>query len=103
MQKFLSLALLTLFLVSCGKKEEKILVFTRTQTFRHSSIEAGVEAIFKLGKENGIKIDTTSDSGKFTEENLKEYSTLLFLQSTGEFFDPNKKKPGSHLTFNSPF
>lgn len=91
MKKIVALVFLVLFIISCAKKEEKILVFTRTQTFRHQSIEAGVEAILKLGKENGITIDTTSDSGKFTEENLKQYSTLLFLHSTGELFDANQK------------
>ncbi|MBP6448013.1 MAG: ThuA domain-containing protein [Saprospiraceae bacterium] len=91
MNKVIFLFIFCCFLFSCTKKEIKILVFTKTQTFRHQSIEAGVAAIFKLGRDNGITIDTTSDSEKFNEENLKQYSALLFMHSTGELFDAGQK------------
>lgn len=91
MYKFIILSLFLVFQFSCTKKEVKILVFTKTQSFRHASIEPGVQAFLKLGQENGIIVDTTSDSGKFTDENLKKYSSLVFLHSTGELFDAAQK------------
>jgi cytochrome c len=91
MKNIIGFLLVIAFITSCSKKEEKILIFTKTTTFRHKSIEPGVVALLKLAQENGIKADTTSDSGKFTDENLKQYSSLVFLHSTGELFDANQK------------
>ncbi|WP_083488716.1 ThuA domain-containing protein [Pedobacter borealis] len=60
-----------------------MLVFTRTAGFHHASIPAGIKAIVKLGKENNFDVDTTSDAGKITESNLKKYSAVVFLSTTG--------------------
>ncbi|MDP4286122.1 MAG: ThuA domain-containing protein [Bacteroidota bacterium] len=69
---------------SCNKRSgtPKVLVFTKTAGYHHSSIAAGAEAIIKLGKENNFKVDTTSDAEKFTEDNLKQYSAIVFLNTT---------------------
>jgi cytochrome c len=91
MNKLLFCILLGCVLISCSKKEEKILIFTKTQSFRHKSIEPGVVAMLKLASENGITADTTSDVTQFNEKNLRQYSALLFLHSTGELFDYNQK------------
>jgi cytochrome c len=91
MQKYIFLYFLILFQLSCTQKENKILLFTKTQGFRHSSIGSGVNAILKIGRENNLVIDTTSDASKFTEDNLKQYSSLLFLHSTGELFNAAQK------------
>lgn len=61
----------------------KILVFTRTAGFHHTSIPAGIKAIVKLGKENNFDVDTTSDAEKITESNLKKYNAVVFLSTTG--------------------
>lgn len=62
----------------------KILVFSKTAGFYHESIPDGVAAIKKMGQENGFEVDTTTDAGKFNEENLKQYSTIVFLNTTGD-------------------
>lgn len=41
-------------------------------------------ALMKLGKENGFAVDTTENSAKFTEENLKRYNAVIFLSTTGD-------------------
>lgn len=61
----------------------KILVFTKTSGFHHTSIPVGTAAIIQLGKENNFLVDTTSDASKITEANLKQYSAVVFLQTTG--------------------
>lgn len=91
MHKYIFLFFLILVQLSCTQKEKKILLFTKTQGFRHASIPAGVQAIYKMGQENGMEVDTTSDARKFTEENLKQYSTLVFLHTTGDLFDAAQK------------
>jgi cytochrome c len=61
----------------------KVLVFSKTAGYHHNSIAVGVLAIQKLGNENGYGVDTTSYSTKFTEDNLKHYSAVIFLNTTG--------------------
>nr|WP_294944663.1 ThuA domain-containing protein [uncultured Mucilaginibacter sp.] len=61
----------------------RILVFTKTSGYHHESIAVGVPAIMKLGAENNFLVDSTSDASKITEENLKKYSAVVFLHTTG--------------------
>jgi len=35
---------------------DKVLLFTKTEDYRHESIETGVKAITKLGKQNGFDV-----------------------------------------------
>lgn len=61
----------------------KVLVFTKTQGYRHAAIPLGVAAIQKLGSENGFEVDTTADSKRFNENELKHYGAVIFLNTTG--------------------
>ena len=84
---FLALVAITCLLVSCSKKRSGnplVLVFTKTAGFVHESIPKGVEALKKLGKENGFEVDTTSNAAFFTEDTLKKYSAVVFLNTTGD-------------------
>src|SRR5690606_18172627 len=88
---FYLLSFIAIFsLNSCSNKREgapKVLVFSKTAGFVHASIPAGIAAIQKLGGENGFVVDTTSNSELFTEENLKQYSAIIFLSTTGNVLD----------------
>ena len=48
----------------------RILVFSKTAAFRHSSIDEGVTAIRKLGAENDFQVDASEEASLFTDENL---------------------------------
>lgn len=78
--------ILSLGLVSCGKRsgDPKVLIFSKTAGFYHESIPEGIAAIQKLGTENGFLVDTTSNSESFNEENLGNYSTIIFLNTTAD-------------------
>ena len=65
----------------------KVLVFSRTKGFRHKSIGVGKLAIMQLGKENGFAVDTTEDATKINEDNLKQYSAVIWLSTTGNVLD----------------
>ncbi|HWJ24922.1 MAG TPA: ThuA domain-containing protein [Flavisolibacter sp.] len=60
----------------------RVLIFSRTCGFHHTSIPAGIAAIQQLGKINGFETDTTTDNGWFTPENLKKYKAVIFLNTT---------------------
>jgi len=81
------LALLLCFTMSCSKKRSgkpRVLVFTKTAGFVHSSIPAGVAAINKLAVENGFEADTTSNASLFNEDSLAKYAAVIFLSTTGD-------------------
>lgn len=69
--------------LSFTKAKPKILVFSKTMGFHHASIKVGNIAIQKLGAENNFDVDTTTDASKFTIANLKQYSAIVFLSTTG--------------------
>jgi len=76
---------------SCNAKKEKILVFSKTNGFRHASIETGIIALKKLGIENNMEIIATEDSTYFIEDSLKQYSAIVFLNTTGTILNPVQK------------
>jgi cytochrome c len=71
--------------------QPKILVFSRTAGFRHESIPAGIEAIKKLGEQNAISVDATEDSAAFTDDNLRRYRAVIFLNTTGDVLDDEQQ------------
>jgi cytochrome c len=70
---------------SCGRSgKAKVLVFSKTAGFRHSSIPNGKAAIMQLAKENDFLVDTTENAEWFVEDSLKNYSAVIFLNTTGD-------------------
>jgi type 1 glutamine amidotransferase len=70
----------------------KILIFSKTNGYRHGSIPVGIAAIKKLGAENGFDVDATEDSTWFNTNTLKQYAALVFLSPTGTVFGPAEEK-----------
>src|SRR3982751_715754 len=68
--------------------QNRVLVYTKTAAFHHPSISAGKDAIIKLGQTNGFAVDTTSDSTRIVESNLKKYAAVVFLSTTGNMLSP---------------
>jgi cytochrome c len=87
--RLLAWSLVACFIVSCNTRSGKprVLVFSKTSGYRHSAIENGKAAIIKLGQQNGFVVDTTEDAGYFTEDSLKNYSAVVFLNTTGNVLD----------------
>ena len=90
----LALVSLCVFFISAKPKQEKIrvLIFSKTNGFRHSCIPVGIAAIKKLGAENGLEVDATEDSTTFRPDILKKYTALIFLCPTGKVFGPDEEK-----------
>jgi cytochrome c len=70
------------------RQEPRVLVFSKTAGFRHSSIEPGIAAIRRLGREQGFAVDATEDAGAFSEKRLARYRAVVFLSTTGDVLDP---------------
>ena len=89
MKRNLLLVLLSaaVLVTSCSHKREgkpRVLVFSKTAGFVHSSIPNGIAAIQKLGQENGFDVDTTKNADLFTDSSLDKYATVIFLSTTGD-------------------
>ena len=86
MKKYFLPLFLVILIFSCTSNDEsgklRVLVFFKNTYYFHESIPAGAEAIRKLGKENNFNVDTTSDADKFTEDNLKKYAAVIFLNNS---------------------
>lgn len=83
-----------LLLTSCGNKRDgkpKVLVFSKTMGWKHKSIPAGLEAIQKMGVEKGFAGDTTKNSELFNEDNLKQYSAIIFFSTTLNVLDAKQE------------
>ena len=65
----------------------KLLLYTRTGGFRHTSIPFAIDAIRGLGAENDFSVDATEDPNAFTDDNLKQYQVIVFANTTGEILD----------------
>lgn len=83
--------LLFVFAAAAAKKKPRVLLFYKTAGFYHKSIETALPALYKLGRENGIDVDSTKDSELFTAANLKRYNAIVFLSTTGKLFNNRQK------------
>ncbi|WP_276389954.1 ThuA domain-containing protein [Eudoraea chungangensis] len=88
---YVLILLLSILLASCESKKRdgapKVLVFYKTMGFKHASIPDGIEAIQKLGKENGFAVDSTNNAGVFEADSLKNYSAIIFMSTTGNILN----------------
>jgi cytochrome c len=66
---------------------QNILVFTRTTGFRHDSIEAGFQALQRLGSGNGFAVDRTEDPADFNDGNLALYDVVVWLNTDSVVLD----------------
>jgi type 1 glutamine amidotransferase len=71
------------------KGARKLLVFTLTRGFRHTSIPDGVRALEILGSKTGAYTAVHSeDIAVFEAESLRRFDAVCFLNTTGELFAP---------------
>jgi type 1 glutamine amidotransferase len=79
-----------------AKQPRKILIYSKTAGFRHSSIPVGVKAITMMGDKTGAYLAyATEDPSVFAPEKLKVFDAVFMLNTTGNclfaFVDENGK------------
>lgn len=71
------------------KKERKVLLFSKTNGFRHGSIPVGVKSLTMLGERTGAFTAVHSeDEAMFEPETLKQFDAVIMVNTTGELFRP---------------
>src|SRR5581483_6513058 len=76
---------------------KKVLVYTRNHVtngsgYVHDNIATSVEAIKKIGAEQGFGVDVSDDPAVFTDANLRQYRTLIFSNSNNEAFENDAQR-----------
>ncbi|MGO4912491.1 ThuA domain-containing protein [Leeuwenhoekiella sp. W20_SRS_FM14] len=91
MKNLLLLVFLSSLILSCNSAKngvyltkKNVLVFTKTNGFRHASIEPGVTALKEIASENHWAVQHSEDSLIFNSENLKNFDLIVFLSTTGD-------------------
>jgi type 1 glutamine amidotransferase len=72
------------------KQPRKLLIYSKTTGFRHSSIELGVRTLTALGEKTGaFKSYATEDESIFEREKLKTFDGVFMVSTTGDFLRPS--------------
>ena len=74
-------------------KKVKVLVYTKNgKGYVHDNIPSAVASIQKMGKEHSFKVDTSADPSVMTEENLKQYTMLIFPSTNNDVFETDAQR-----------
>lgn len=97
----IGMAAALLLVVACGSADPevdfdidsdiRILLFTKTEGYRHGAIEDAVPALRRLAAEHGVASDHTEDAGVFNPDDLAEYEAVVFLLTTGDVLDDERQ------------
>jgi len=70
----------------------RVLVFSRTEGFRHASIDEGQALLAALGALEGFATTESEDPALFTREALSPFRAVVFLNTTGDVLDPPEEE-----------
>ncbi|KAI9052911.1 hypothetical protein LZ554_003183 [Drepanopeziza brunnea f. sp. 'monogermtubi'] len=73
-----------------GHATPSLLIFSKTEGWRHDSIPSGIKLVTSIARQKGWSVAATEDSSVFTAQGLANYTTLVFLQTTGNFMQRNE-------------
>ncbi|HEV7348260.1 ThuA domain-containing protein [Telluribacter sp.] len=69
----------------------RVLVFSKTKGWKHSSIPFGIAAIQKLGQQHSFVVDTTKNSAYFNDDSLRNYQAVIFNCTTGNVLNAEQQ------------
>lgn len=92
LKQLTSLLVLTCSVLLSTAQSHKLLVFTKTDGYRHESIPHGVSALKALGKTYDFSVTHSEDAAVFTNNNLMAYDAVVFLNTTENIFNKKQQK-----------
>ena len=78
--------------VSAQQKQFKALVVTTTKGWHHESLHAGWIALKEMGVRNFFDVVLWENPGGFTDDYLKQFQVVIFLNTTGDIFNEDQQK-----------
>ena len=74
-------------------KKVAVLVYTKNgKGYVHDNIPEAVKAVQRMGTQHGFRVDTTSQPTVFSEENLRQYTLIVFLNTNNDVFDSDAQR-----------
>ncbi|MBO0931253.1 ThuA domain-containing protein [Fibrella aquatilis] len=74
-------------------KKVSVLVYTKNgKGYVHDNIPEATKAIQRMGTQYGFRVDTSSSPTVFSEDNLRRYTLLLFLNTNNDVFDTDAQR-----------
>lgn len=89
---FLSAVLLVPPVSAQTDGETSVLVFSKTNGYRHEAIPDGIQMIKALGRKHGFEVTATEDSTVFRPDRLSAFDVVVFLNTSGNIVDPRGQK-----------
>jgi uncharacterized protein len=86
------------FLGYCQKKGPEfekpahLLVFTKTEGYRHASLSSGVKMLYDLSPSQNWVVTATGDDTFFNEKTLASIDVVIFLNPTGDALNESEQK-----------
>lgn len=74
------------------KMPELIMIFTKTDGYRHKSIEKGVQTLRELGRKSGFIALQTDSGNDFNTQNLNNYKLVVFLSTTMDVLNDDQQR-----------
>lgn len=68
-----------------------VLIFSKTEGYRHESIPAGVDAVSRLARARGLAVAATEDAGRFCSEVLDNVRLVVWLSTIGPVLEPKQR------------
>jgi type 1 glutamine amidotransferase len=65
----------------------RVLAFSRTEGFRHDSIDTGHATLEALALRHGFSVERSEDASRFTPSILADVDVVVFLNTTGDVLD----------------
>ena len=94
MHRYLLALLLSSVLAACAEAAPpaRVLVFSRTEGFRHDSIDTAVATLQWLAAAEGLAADHSEDARVFNAANLARYRVMVFANTTGDVLDAAQQR-----------
>ena len=89
--KIFALTILLLYNIVCAQKSTTVVIFSKTEGYRHQSIEAGIASIKKLGEENHFLVIATENADELISY-VKKCEVVVFLNTTENIFNEEQQK-----------
>jgi type 1 glutamine amidotransferase len=73
------------------RSQFRVLIFSKTQGFRHQAIPEAAAAIKRLSKEHFFDAYVSEDASLFNDENLAKYDVIVMNNNTGTIFNDEQR------------
>ena len=71
--------------------QPSVLVFSKTEGFRHGSISDGISMLQTIASQDSLLIETSEDAADFNAANLARFRAVVWLSTTGDVLNGSQQ------------